>query len=105
MIVLDAHVDVIGRVADRGDDLMEDWPAVQTSIPKWRQGGVNAVYFALWINPRKYEGQQAVARIQFLYDALKRQISRHDEHLVLCDTAADVRKAAAAGKIAALVGI
>jgi membrane dipeptidase len=104
MIVLDAHEDVILRVANRGDDLGQNSP-YQADIPKWRAGGINAVWFAIWVDQRKFTGQNAVRRTRQLLETLDRQLARHSDHLALCDTANDVRRAAAAGKIAALIGI
>lgn len=104
-IVLDAHVDSLHRILDRGDDLSETLADGQVDLPKLRAGGVNAVWFALWVNPEKYKGEAATRRAVALMDALQTQVSRHSDVLVFCRTAADVRRAAAQGKIAALTGV
>lgn len=104
-IVLDAHVDSLHRILDRGDDLSETLPDGQVDLHKLRAGGVNAVWFALWVNPDKYHGEAATRRAVALMEALQTQVSRHSDILVFCRTAADVRRAAAQGRIAALAGV
>lgn len=106
-IVLDAHVDVLLRLLDakKGRSLDEQGPAGQVNFANWKQGGVNAVIFAVWIDPRMYPGAKAVERAHEMIDCLEQQAARFPDRLVLCDTAEEVRKAAADGKIAALCGI
>jgi membrane dipeptidase len=103
-LVMDGHVDVVLRVVDNGFDLATDGPDTQADIPKWKRGGVNAVWFSIWVHPERYPGAAANQRAWQLIDAVRDQASRHPE-LVLCDTAAKVRKATAMGKIAALLGV
>lgn len=104
MIVLDAHEDVLLRIAGRNEDLADDSYG-QGDIPKWRRGGINAVWFALWVNPEKYPGQKAVGRVNELMDSLRSQVAQHPKDLALCDTAEEVRNATASGRIACLMGI
>ncbi len=104
-IVLDAHVDSLHRILDRGDDLSETLVDGQVDLNKLRIGGVNVVWFALWVDQDKYKGEAATKRALALYEALQNQVTRHKDRLVFCRTSADVRRAAAEGKIAALAGI
>ncbi|MCX7017469.1 MAG: dipeptidase [Candidatus Sumerlaeota bacterium] len=106
-IIFDAHEDCLRRVLDRGDDLAEptqDTDA-QGDIASWKAGGVNVVWFAAWVNPERYYGRAGTQRTENLIAAFKRQISRHPNDLVFCQTAAECRATAANGKIAALLGI
>jgi membrane dipeptidase len=105
LLVMDAHVDPLPRVLDRGDDLGDESAGGQVDIPKLRRGGVNIVWFALWVDPRKFQGPAATQRAADLLAAFRRQVRRHGDDMVECRTAAQCRGAAASGKIAALVGI
>lgn len=105
LIVLDAHEDVLQRVLDKGHDLGKEMPGTHADLPKWRKGGLNAVWFSVWVDPRKYQGKEAPLRADRLLAALHEQASRHADQLALCDTAADVRRATAAGKVAGLIGV
>lgn len=105
MLVLDAHVDPLPRVLDRGDDLGDESAGGQVDIPKLRRGGINIVWIALWVDPQKYQGRAAVKRAADLLGALQRQLKRHSGDMVECQTAAQCRAVAAEGKIAALIGL
>ena len=104
-IVLDAHVDSLHRILDRGDDLSETLMDGQVDLNKLRIGGINVVWFALWVDQDKYKGEAATKRALALYEALQKQVARHSDRLAFCRTSADVKRAAAEGKIAALAGI
>jgi membrane dipeptidase len=104
-LVVDGHVDVALRVVDKGFDLATDGADTQADIPKWRRGGVNAVFFSIWVHPERFAGEAAPERAWSLIRAVQQQVQAHPNDLVLCDTAAKVRKATASGKIAALMGI
>jgi membrane dipeptidase len=105
LIVLDAHVDSLRRVLDRGDHLGERIADGQGDIAAWREGGVNVVWFAAWVNPAKYRGEAATQRALRLLGALREQARLYPQHLALCDSAAQCRAAVREGKIAALAGI
>lgn len=103
-IVIDAHEDVLQKIVDYGTDLGPD-SGNQGDIPKWKAGGINVVWFSIWIDPRKYPGAAAIERAMTLIKALQKQVEKFPTMLQACDTAADVRAATAEGKIAALIGV
>ena len=105
LLVLDAHEDTLQRVLDRGHDLGREYVGGQADIPKWRKGSVNIVWFGVWVDPTRYGGDEAIRRAMNLIGALQKQVTKHGDDLVMCDTVDDCRRAAAAGKIAALIGI
>jgi membrane dipeptidase len=105
LAVLDAHEDVLQRVLDNGDDLEDDSAHGQADIPKWKAGGVNIVWFSIWVSPNHYPGKAGVDRAHSLIRALQKQIAKHPDDLEACDSAADCRRTIANGKIAALIGI
>jgi membrane dipeptidase len=105
MIVLDAHQDCLHRILDRDDNLGETYGDEQGNIPEWKEGGVNAIWFSVWVNPAKYPGRLAVNRAVALIRAFNHQCALYPKYLQPCSTAEQVRRATASGKIAALLGI
>jgi len=103
-ILLDAHQDALRRVLDRGDDLAASYGDEQGSIPQWRAGGWNAIWFSVWVDPRKYPGAEATRRAERLIHAFRQQVAKNPE-IVPCDTASEVRRAVSENKIASLLGL
>ena len=69
-----------------------------------REGGLDALFFSIWV-PSEVTGPTAVKRALDQIDAVREAVRRHPHDLMLATTAADVRKAAADHKIAALMGM
>jgi membrane dipeptidase len=69
-----------------------------------RDGGLDAIFFSIWITG-DVTGSTAVTRALQQIDAVREAIRTHSRDLVLATTAADIRRAAASGKIAALMGV
>lgn len=105
LILLDAHQDSLRRILDRGDDLGQTYGDEHGNIAMWRKGGFNAIWFSVWVDPRKYSGSDAVIRADRLISAFSRQIDRHANVLAACDSAEEVRRAVDGGKIACLLGL
>lgn len=105
-IILDAHCDVLQRVLDKHDDLAATTSRHrQSDIPLWRAGGMNAVFLSVWVDPKDFPGEAAFIRAGELIAAYKDQQKKHPNVLAHCETAAEVRRATAQGKIATLLGI
>ncbi len=106
-IVLDAHVDILLRLISTTTKRSLDEPgwAGQANFANWEAGGTNAVFFAVWIDPRQFRGDAAVERVDQIIGILNQQVRKYPDRLILCDTSDEVRKTIAAGKTAALIGI
>jgi membrane dipeptidase len=70
-----------------------------------REGGLSAVFLSVWVDPRRFPGEEAWARAQALTDAIHTLADRHPDACVVATTAAEVRAAHAAGRIALLIGV
>ena len=103
-IVIDTHVDTTQRLFEPGFDLAARHADGGVDIPRLREGGVAAVFFAVWV-PGTVTGAEAVRRALQQIDAIHREVARHATDLVLARTAADIERAHAAGRIAILIGI
>jgi membrane dipeptidase len=103
-IVVDTHDDTTQRFLDGKFDLGTRSSAGSIDIPRMKEGGLGAIFFSIWI-PSKIAGPEAVDRALVQIDAVREQVRKHPNDLVLATTAAEVRDAYKQGKIAALMGV
>ena len=103
-IVADTHDDTTQRLLDGKFDLGERSATGSIDIPRMREGNLSAIFFSIWI-PSKITGPEAVNRALVQIDAVREQVRRHSNDLVLATTAAEIREARKQGKIAALMGV
>ncbi|HEV1995645.1 MAG TPA: dipeptidase [Candidatus Acidoferrum sp.] len=103
-IVVDTHDDTTQRLLDGKFDLGVRSATGSIDIPRMREGNLSAIFFSIWI-PSKITGPEAVNRAMTQIDAVREQVRKHPNDLVLATTAAEIREARKQGKIAALIGV
>jgi membrane dipeptidase len=103
-LVFDTHVDTPQRLLFDQFDLGARDAQGCVDIPRLREGGVGAVYFALYV-PVEITGSAAPRRAMDLLDATVKQIEIHSGDLALATSVDEIRAARAEGKIAVLLGI
>src|SRR5467141_59751 len=103
-IVLDTHDDTTQRFFSKDFDIGKRNPDGSIDIPRMREGGMNAIFFSIWIDGR-IMGPPAVQKALDQIDAVHENVHRYAKDLVFCRTAAEVREAHKQGKIAALIGV
>jgi membrane dipeptidase len=103
-IVFDTHADTPQRFLFDRCDLGHRDTEGSVDIPRMREGGVGAIFFAHWV-PINITGSKATRRALDLLDATLEQIGRHSDDLMLATCSEDVRAARAQGKIAVLLGV
>src|SRR3989440_9214020 len=103
-IVLDTHDDTTQRFFSKDFDLGKRNPDGHVDIPRMREGGMNAIFFSIWIDGR-IMGPPAVEEALDQIDAVHQNVLKYSKDLVFCRTAEEVRRAHAQGKIAALIGV
>ena len=103
-LVIDTHVDTTQRLLDPRFDLAHRHPDGSVDIPRLREGGVGAIFFAVW-TPGTVTGPAAVQRALDQIEAVRRQIDLHPDDLALATKAQDIREARASRRIAILLGI
>lgn len=134
-IVIDGHNDVPTLILDFGFDLGLDgwergdrwgWPYLiapwlpgrpaperlrtHTDLRRLAAGGVDAQFFSIWPSAAYYDADdprsgRSLARANEMIDAMEGQLTRHAGRLELARSSADIRRIAAEGKIAALLGV
>src|SRR5881392_244484 len=103
-IVVDTHDDTTQRFLDGKFDLGPRSTTGSIDIPRMREGNLGAIFFSVWM-PSKITGPEAVDRALIQIDAVREQVRKHSNDLILATTAAEIRDAHKQGKIAALLGV
>ena len=104
-IVIDSHDDTTQRlVYDKTFKIDARNPNGNIDIPRMREGGLDALFFSIWV-PSEVTGPPAVKSAMDQIDAVREAVRLHPGDFLLATTAADVRRAAAERKIAALMGM
>src|SRR6267143_1747527 len=103
-IVFDTHADTPQRFLFDHFDLGSRDTEGGVDIPRMREGGIGAIFFALWV-PVEITGSKATRRALDLLDSVNEQIRRHPDDLMLATSSGEVRAARVQGKIAILMGV
>lgn len=115
-IVLDSHNDITSamlndsfQLGQRGDD-PNGKLKTQTDLRRLKAGGIDAEFFAIYVgagfvNKKPAEGGGAARRALDMIGVVLDQVHRYPDALEIASTAADIRRIAKQGKIAALMGI
>ena len=103
-LVIDTHTDTTQRFLDDGFDFGARNALGSVDIPRLKEGGLRAIFFAIWI-PSKITGAHAVKRALGQIDAVREQVRRHSDNFVLATTAEDIRTPRKRHRIAALIGV
>jgi len=103
-IVVDTHVDTTQRLLDVHFNLGSRHADGSVDIPRMRDGGVSAIFFAIWV-PGTVTGLQATQRARAQIEAVRHATAKAPKELTLAKTAADIRRARESGRIAVLMAI
>lgn len=103
VFTFDAHVHVINRQFYHGGDIGDRFPDGQFDLPRAREGGLNAMFFSLFVTeeyyPQHYETKQALR----LVDLAKRQFKKDNKTIELALNGSDIDRIVKSGKIAAVL--
>jgi len=103
-IVVDTHADTTQRFIDGDFDLGPHNATGSVDIPRMKEGGLDAIFFSIWV-PSKITGPIAVKHALDQIAAVREQVRKHPQDLVLATTTAHVREARKENKIAVLMGV
>ena len=106
-IVVDTHNDITSPMTDEGFDLgaRDTSGKTQTDIPRMKEGGLDAEFFAIYVAAKYAKEGGAARRALDMIDGVYEQARRHPESLEMAFTSDDIRRIHKSGKIAALMGI
>jgi len=106
-IAIDMHADTTQRLLDENVDLAQRLPDGHFDSVRAREGGLDAQFFSIWVEPELFGGggPKAMKRADDQIAAVHALAEKHPETWQFATTAADIRRIAAEGKIAALAGL
>ena len=105
-LVIDTHADTPQRFLDGGFDIgsTDSNDPGHISLDRIRRGNLGAEFFSIWVEPETNEGH--FARHTFdLIDSVYEQATRHPDRMTMAFSVADIERAHAEHKLAALMGI
>ena len=104
-IVVDTHDDTTMRLlSDPAFDLGARNSTGSIDISRMREGGLDALFFSIYM-PGDVTGPPAVKRALQQIDKVREAVRAHPRELMLATSVADIRRAVAERKIAALMGM
>lgn len=105
LLLIDSHNDVTSRTVD-GFDIGPRSTESHTDIPRMREGGMGAQFFAVFVAANYVDGNRAAHRTLEMIDTVRHDIiDRYPETYQLATTADEIEAARKRGRIAALLGI
>ena len=106
-IAVDMHADTPQRLLDEQVDLAQRLPDGHFDSVRAREGGLDAQFFSIWVEPQLFGagGASAMKRADDQIAAVRALAEKHPELWEFATTAADVRRIAAQNKLAALAGL
>ena len=104
-IIVDTHVDTILRQLDLGHDLTSSSSPGYMDLPRMKRGNLTAAFFACCVDYNNIKRGTARLRQQQIIDAVLNLCARNQSIIELARSAADIRRLAAAGKLAAVLTI
>jgi membrane dipeptidase len=105
-IVIDTHIDTTGHLQRTGWNFTErhDPRDGHVDLPRMKEGGLTGAFFAI-DGLDQVKGPEIVEPALAGLDALRSLAETMPDKVMLCLTAADVRRARQSGRIALLVGV
>ena len=103
--VFDAHVHVVNRQFYHGGDIGQRVETGQFDLPRAKEGGVDAMFFSLFVTEDYYPQRFETKQVLRLLDSAFTQLDRNRDKIELAKNAADIARINKAGKIAAVLDL
>lgn len=103
LYIINAHVDAPLRLVDEKLNYLQRNNIWHTDLPRIREGGVDVLVFAIYIDP-KYTYDQALERANLMLDTIIKLINSSPEMEVIL-TSDDFARIKAAEKVGILIGL
>ncbi len=104
-LVFDGHVHVIDRQFYHGGDIGERVSDGQVDLPRAKQGGVDAMFFSIFVTEDYYPQRMEVKQTLRLVDLALTQLEKNRDTIELARTASDIERIHRTGKIAAVLDL
>jgi membrane dipeptidase len=103
-IVIDTHADTPQRFVGENYDMSDPLNGGNLNLESAKKGNLGAEFFSIWVEPSLYKGHYA-RRTLVLIDALREQVAKHPDQMMLATSPEDIEKAHREHKLASLMGI
>lgn len=103
--VFDGHVHVIDRQLYHGGDIGERVPDGQFDLPRAKQGGVDAMFFSIFVTEEYYPQRLETKQVFRLTDLALTQLHRNRDKIELALNASDIPRINKQGRIAAVLDL
>lgn len=103
--VFDAHVHMINRQFHHGGDIGAHAPDGQVDLPRLAEGGVDALFFTLFVPEEYYPARYETRHALRLLDLAREQIERNRNRIALAFDAGDIERIRRQGRIAAILDL
>jgi membrane dipeptidase len=110
-ILIDGHNDLPWMMREKGDpftpviDITKPQPKLHTDIPRLRQGGVGAQFWAAYVPAELMKKGTAIKATLEQIDLIHRMVKRYPDVFEMASTADDIIRIHKTGKIASLIGV
>lgn len=103
--VFDAHIHMINRQFYKGGDIGERVTDGQVDLPRAKEGGIDAMFFTLFVEEQYYPARYETKQVLRLLDLARRQVAANADKIEFAYTAKDVTRIAKTGRIAAVLDL
>jgi membrane dipeptidase len=112
-IVIDGHNDIPSPMVDDDFDLATnsigkfhgDGDPFHTDLVRFKASGITGEFFSIYVSGDTLKTGGSMRRVMDLIDATYREVEKHPNELMRCDTATEIRQAKKKNKVCALMGI
>ena len=113
-IIVDGHNDIPSPMVDDDFDLATnsvgkfhaiDGTPFHTDLARFKASGITGSFFSIYVGGDTWQAGRAMVRAMDLIDATYREVEKHPQQLMLCTTAAEIRRAKKLNKVCVLMGI
>ena len=103
--VFDAHVHVVNRQFYHGGSIGDRAQDGQFDLVRAKEGGLDAMFFSLFVTEQYYPGRLETKQVLRLIDAAYAQLAQNTDKIELAFNASDVERIGRSGKIAAFMDL
>lgn len=102
-LVFDGHVHVIDRQLYHGGDIGDRYPDGQFDLPRAKEGGVDAMFFSVFVTEEYYPQRLETKQALRLIDLALTQLANNRATIELALNASDIERINKSGKMAAVL--
>ena len=104
-LVFDAHIHVVNRQFYKGGDIGERVADGQFDLPRAKEGGVDAMFFSIYVSEDYYPQRYETRHVFRLMDLALRQLEKNRATIEQAFNASDIERITRSGKMAAFLDL